>query len=141
VSARAHSVYVGHMRVAIERAVEFTAGLEYAQFVPDTLVVYATVRALEILDEAAKRVPDDARAMEPSMPWRQMAGMRDVIIHKYDDVDLEEVWKVVKGQIPDFLPRLGALQRRLELREDEEWLRLQAERPIAVPDSNEDEHA
>jgi len=55
-----------------------------------------------------------------SGPWRQMAGMRDVIIHKYDDVDLEEVWNVVKGQIPDLLPRLEALQRRLEQHEDEE---------------------
>lgn len=140
-SARAYSVYVGHMREAIERAGEFTAGLEYGQFVRDTLVVYATVRALEILDEAAKRVPDDVRAMEPAMPWRQMAGMCDVNIDKYDDVDLEEVWNVVKGQIPDLLPRFEALQRRLEQREDEEWLRLQAERPIAVPDSDGDEHA
>lgn len=64
-SARAYSVYIGHMREAIEHVGEFTAGLEYRQFVRETLVMYATVRALEILGEAAQRVPDDVRAMAP----------------------------------------------------------------------------
>lgn len=137
-TARAYSVYVGHMREAIERAREFTAGLHYAQFVTDNMAVYATVHALEILGEAAKRVPEDIRAMDPAIPWRQMAGTRDMIIHHYDDVDLEEVWNVVKIQIPDLLPRLEVLQRTLEQREDEEWERQESGRPIAEPDNQSD---
>lgn len=139
-TARAYSVYVGHMREASERAGEFTAGLDYTRFMTDNLAVYATVHALEILGEAAKRVPEDIRAMDPAIPWRQMAGMRDVIIRHYDDVELEEVWNVVKNQIPDLLLRLEELQRTLEQREDKEWERRESVRRITEPDNQSDGH-
>lgn len=75
-TARAYSVYVSYMREAIERAGEFTAGLDYARFMTDNLAVYATLRALEILGEAAKRVPEDIRAMDSAIPWRQKSVRR-----------------------------------------------------------------
>jgi len=118
---RAYSVYVGHIRDAIQRALQFTAGLTQDQFAADQRTIYATVRALEIVGEAAKRIPDQIRGLDSTIPWRKIAGMRDVMIHRYEEVDLEQVWNIVQGDLEETLPRLERLQRLLEQREDEEW--------------------
>jgi len=118
---RAYSVYVGHIRDAMQDALRFTAGLNQDQFTADQRTTYATVRALEIVGEAAKRIPDQIRALDSTIPWRKMAGMRDVMIHRYEEVDLAEVWNIVQGDLEEMLPRLERLQRRLEQQEDEEW--------------------
>lgn len=62
----------------------------------------AFVRGLEIIGEATKRVPEDFRTKHPDLPWKQMAGMRDRLIHDYFGVDYEIVWDVVKNHIPPF---------------------------------------
>jgi uncharacterized protein with HEPN domain len=121
---RVYSVYVGHIREAADRAREFVAGMSYEQFAADTRTVYATVRALEIVGEAARLIPEDVRAMEPAIPWRAMAGMRDRMIHRYEEVDLTVVWDAVQQELPALFPALARLQQTLEAREDEEWERL-----------------
>lgn len=103
---RAYSVYVGHMRDAIQHALEFTANLDYDEFTADHRTIYATVQSLEIVGEAAKRIPDEVRSLDPTIPWRKMAGMRDVMLHRYDQVDLLEVWDTVERDLVPLLPRL-----------------------------------
>jgi uncharacterized protein with HEPN domain len=120
---RVYSIYIGHIRDAMQHALEFTADLDYEGFAADERTFYATVHALEIVGEAAKRVPDEVRGLEPTIPWRKMAGMRDVIIHRYDQVDLLQVGDVVQSNLEEILPRLERLQNLLEQREDEEWER------------------
>jgi uncharacterized protein with HEPN domain len=61
---------------------------------------------LEIIGEATKRLPDDLRQRYPDVPWKGMAGMRDRIIHGYDNVDLEIVWDVVKRDIPQIKSKI-----------------------------------
>ncbi len=118
---RAYSVYVGQTRDEIRRALQFTAGLNQDQFAADQRTIDATVWALEMVGEAAKRVPDQIRALDSTIPWGTMAGTRDVMIHRYYEVDLAEVWNIVQGDLEEMLPRLERLQRRLEQQEDEEW--------------------
>lgn len=60
----------------------------------------ATVRTLEVVGEATKRLPTEIRALDEGVPWQDMARMRDRIIHRYDDVDLSIVWDVVHGDLP-----------------------------------------
>lgn len=74
--------------------------VSYEQFEADFRINFALVRALEIVGEATKRLPMTLRAQYPYIPWKQMAGMRDRIIHGYDTVDLEIVRDVVKHDIP-----------------------------------------
>ncbi|HEY3415805.1 MAG TPA: DUF86 domain-containing protein [Armatimonadota bacterium] len=95
-----------------EAAVRYVAGVTYEQFLTDEVLQDALIRRLEIIGEATKRYSQFApgiRAAHPEIPWRDMAGMRDVLIHCYDVVDLDEVWKAVTEVIPAILPHLHAL--------------------------------
>jgi uncharacterized protein with HEPN domain len=65
---------------------------------------------LTVVGEATKRLSDEFREAHPEVPWRLMAGMRDQLIHEYDIVDLDEVWKAVDRDIPDLLGKLELLR-------------------------------
>jgi uncharacterized protein with HEPN domain len=91
---------------AMEKVEILLEGVAYAQFEEDFRINFAVVRALEIIGEAAKRLPDDLRMKYPEIPWKGMAGMRDRIIHGYDNVDFQIVWEVVKQDIPRMKPTI-----------------------------------
>jgi uncharacterized protein with HEPN domain len=78
----------------------FTADIDFANFEADDMRAYATIRALEIIGEAVKQVPQDIRDQYPDIPWRSVARMRDKLIHHYFGVDLAVVWNTVKHDIP-----------------------------------------
>jgi len=75
--------------------------LDHDAFINDFIVQDAVVRQLEIIGEATKRVSDEFRSKYPDIPWSDMAGMRDVLIHDYIDVDLDIVWKTASESIPE----------------------------------------
>jgi uncharacterized protein with HEPN domain len=88
------------------KAEELLEGVSYTQFENDYRINFAVVRALEIIGEATKRLPEELRQRYPGIPWKGMAGMRDRIIHGYDNVDLQIVWDVVKRDIPEIKPKI-----------------------------------
>ena len=98
--------YVEDMVDAMEKAEILLRDVTYDQFEADFRINFAVVRALEIVGEAAKRLPMTLRTQYPNIPWKHMAGMRDRIIHGYDTVDLEIVWDVVKRDIPKIKPQI-----------------------------------
>ena len=93
--------YIEDIVVAMEDAIGFVEGINYDDFVKDKKSVYAVTRAIEIIGEAVKKIPDSVRKRYPVIPWRDMAGMRDKLIHEYSGVDLKRVWNTVKKDIPD----------------------------------------
>ncbi len=94
---------------AMNKAEILLLGVSYSQFETDFRINFAVVRALEIIGEAAKRLPEDLRRRYPDIPWKGMAGMRDRIIHGYDNVDYQIVWEVVKRDIPQIRPKIERL--------------------------------
>ncbi|MCB0169933.1 MAG: DUF86 domain-containing protein [Anaerolineae bacterium] len=109
--------YVEDILDAMEKAELLLDGVTYDQFQADFRINFAVVRALEIVGEATKRLPLDLRQQYPGIPWKGMAGMRDRIIHSYDNVDLEIVWDVVKQDIPRIKPQIQQILADYEGRE------------------------
>lgn len=103
---RNFSVYVEDIIDAMNKAEMFVAGMTYGQFEADLKTHFAVVRAIEIIGEATKRLPSTIRDQYPHIPWKDMAGMRDVIIHGYDNVNLQIVWGVIKRDIPRIKPQI-----------------------------------
>ena len=91
---------------AAQKALDFVAGMSYEDFLADDKTIYAVIRALEIIGEAAKRIPPDLRDLHPQVPWRSMAGIRDKLIHNYVNVHPEVVWRTVTEDLPPLLPML-----------------------------------
>jgi uncharacterized protein with HEPN domain len=95
---------------AARLVLEFKEGMDKATFLDDIKTQSSVLHQLMVMGEAAKRLSDDFRTRYPEVPWSLMAGMRDKLIHGYDIVDLEEVWRTANRDMPDLLrwlePRL-----------------------------------
>ena len=90
----------------IERINEYVEGYDQKHFVTDKKTCDSVLRCLEVIGEAAKNIPDDIRVQYPSVPWREMAGMRDKVIHGYFVVDFEMVWLVIMEDLPLIKPTI-----------------------------------
>lgn len=98
--------YVEDIIDAMEKAETAITGVDYDRFAADFMINFVVVRALEIVGEATKRLPMTLRDQYPTIPWKDMAGMRNIIIHGYDRVNLKIVWKVVTQDIPQVKPQI-----------------------------------
>jgi uncharacterized protein with HEPN domain len=87
------SIYIDHILNSINRIIDYISGKDREAFESDQLTQDAVVRQLEVIGEATKRVSNELSLKNPDIPWSDMAGMRDVLIHDYIDVDLGVVWK------------------------------------------------
>lgn len=99
--------FLEDIRAAAVKAQGFVAGMDYATFLADEKTAYAVVRALEIIGEATKRIPQDFRNQHPGVPWRAMAGIRDKLIHDYTSVNLEIVWQTIADDLPGLVSQIS----------------------------------
>lgn len=91
---------------AMDKAEEFIGDLNLQEFRKDDKTAFAVIRSLEIIGEAAKKIPAPLRRRFVAIPWMSLAGMRDKLIHDYVGVSLEVVWRTVKEDIPSVRPML-----------------------------------
>ena len=87
----------------------YVAGISRQAFLRDTQIQDSVIRRLEIIGEAAGRVSRRFRDENPDVPWSRMRGMRNWVIHRYDDIDMEVVWETVEQDIPRLITRLESL--------------------------------
>jgi uncharacterized protein with HEPN domain len=109
--------YISDILESIKDVSDFTLNMDFKDFTNDRKTINAVIRSLEIIGEAAKKIPDDLKNKYPDKPWKQMAGMRDKLIHEYHGVDLEIVWKVIKDELPPLEKQIHEIWGELEKEE------------------------
>ena len=97
---RDDTVYLRHVRDSILRIQEYVEGVDEAEFKRKTMIQDAVIRQIEIIGEAVKRLSEPFRTSYPSVPWSDIARMRDKLIHDYFGVDIEKVWLTATEDIP-----------------------------------------
>lgn len=106
---RDYETYFRDILDAIQNIGEYTRNLDFEDFRGNKLVRDAVIRNLEIIGEAAKSIPKEIRDMHPEVEWREIAGLRDKLIHGYSEVDLEIVWDVIVNELPGLKIKISAL--------------------------------
>jgi uncharacterized protein with HEPN domain len=102
-------VFLVHILESIHLIEEYSLNVTQTKFRKNNSLQDAIIRRLEIIGEAVKNIPTSFKTKHPDIPWRQIAGMRDILIHKYFDVDLLLTWKVVKHELPLIKKKLSAI--------------------------------
>jgi len=102
-------VFLEDIKESIDRIEEYTQGMSKEPFMEDIRTQDAVIRRLEIIGEAVRNIPEDFRSKYPDIPWKQIAGLRDVLIHGYFGVNLERVWAVVERDLPDLRPKVSRI--------------------------------
>ncbi|MFQ6089353.1 MAG: DUF86 domain-containing protein [Candidatus Methanofastidiosia archaeon] len=111
---RTYRDYIEDILNSIQEIEDFTAGMEFEDFIDDRKTLNAVIRSLEVMGEAAKKIPNDIRTKYADIPWKYIAGMRDKLIHEYHGVDLEIVWEVIKKEIPPIKPLFEKILKEMK---------------------------
>lgn len=109
---RAHEDYLQDMLNNAEKALDFVGGMELDQFFEDEKTSYAVVRALEIIGEAARKIPEDVRASIPELQWREISAMRNKLTHEYFGVNMKVVWRTVREDLPPLIRELRKVLKK-----------------------------
>ena len=103
------SARIAHILEAAQDVKNFIQGKDRSSLETEKMLLYAIVRAIEIIGEASSKISSETRSQYPDLPWRDAIGMRNQLIHAYINVDLDIVWKTATVAIPRFIEELKRL--------------------------------
>jgi uncharacterized protein with HEPN domain len=98
--------YLDHILDRATKIIQFTIGLTESDFLTDEKTQSAVIRELEVMGEASKRISEEYKNNHSDIPWKLMAGMRDVLIHDYEGVDALTVWDTIQNDVPVLIKKL-----------------------------------
>lgn len=111
---RDYKLFIRDVLECINKIEEFVGGMNFEEFVKDDKTSSAVIRKLEIIGEATKNIPRDVRQRYKTLPWSDMARIRDKIIHFYFGVDYDIVWKVIKERLPEIKLKIMQILNEME---------------------------
>lgn len=97
---RRFDIYLDDILISISRIDEYIGDMDFIEFKRNYLIVDAVIRNFEIIGEASKNIPESIRLRYPSVPWKKMIGLRNLISHEYFGVDYEMIWTITKESLP-----------------------------------------
>ena len=101
-SKRNEKLYIKDILSAIKHIENYTEGISFEKFSDDQMIIDAVVRNFEIIGEAAQKISQKTKFSAPEIPWQDIVGMRNKIIHEYFGVDLEIIWRTIQEALPVF---------------------------------------
>jgi len=108
-SKRSPILYLQDILDSIERIAQYTKGMKFAGFRSNRMVQDAVARNIEIIGEAASKIPKRITNKHTSIPWDKMKGMRNIVIHEYFGTDINITWKTIKESLPKLKPQIKSL--------------------------------
>ena len=105
---RDYTHYIQDMKEAISKILRYTEDVDYEAFCANELLMDGVIRNLEIIGEAAKKIPAEIRKEHPGIEWNKISGLRDVLAHSYFGIDTEIIWDVVRNKIPKLKMKLAS---------------------------------
>jgi len=99
--SKKYLIYLRDINTSIKNINKFIQGMSLDQFISDDKTSSAVIRKFEIIGEASKNIPEEIKEKYPQIPWKDIAGMRDKLIHAYSKVDLSLVWKTIHKRLPE----------------------------------------
>jgi len=105
--------YLGHILLKTSFILDASKDIDMETFLQNPVLTRAIIRSLEIIGEATKRLSNDFRIKYPQISWKEMAGMRDILIHEYFGVDYNLVWDVIMDDIPTLEKKIQAILKDL----------------------------
>ncbi len=103
---RHYSLFFEDTIDAMNKIENYIEGLDFDSFAHNNMVVDAVIRNLEIIGEAIRNIPDNFIDKYPDIPWKRMIGLRNIVIHTYFGIDLENIWKIIAENIPEVKPKI-----------------------------------